>query len=489
MATENICLKRSPKPRRSCDSISILVVDDDTTCLAVVAALLKKFKYSVVTAKHPNDALCALRIKGGAFDLVVSDVNMPDMNGFQLQEAITHEFNLPVILMSVDSKEVVLSKANKSGAALFISKPVSPNDLKDLWQFAAMKKKANSNEKSKRKPQSERLECGDVNTKKKPKVIWNNALHYRFLEAIRSIGLERAVPKKILQVMDVPGLTRENVASHLQKYRMFLKRVSDASYKLEAGEDNEALIRPSYAPNYSLDGLTIPQFRFENFPVSYQTHPTSHISLASSSNSINRNSEITSALPSTHLVHHQSVNFDIDELLNHIDQTCYVEHLNEPLLLPPLPSSNLSSVQDPKQINGGIVDDSPFCSVYGSPASHVPQPFYLNPTHLHNNISSHQLINFQDQQQHECEYTESSSHLYDGTGMASSSHDQAGYQVQGTIDSVVFGTTSSQFSKAVESTTTTDLCSVQCDYNDAALESLLAFGLFGEDQIQTLEGL
>ena len=46
MASENICLKRSSKPRRSCDSISILVVDDDTTCLAVVAALLKKFKYS-----------------------------------------------------------------------------------------------------------------------------------------------------------------------------------------------------------------------------------------------------------------------------------------------------------------------------------------------------------------------------------------------------------------------------------------------------------
>lgn len=92
--------------------------------------------------------------------------------------------------MSVDSKEVVLSKVNKSGAALFISKPVSPNDLKDLWQFASLKKKANSNENSKRRPQNkERLECGDANTKK-PKVIWTNALHYRFLEAIRSIGLE-----------------------------------------------------------------------------------------------------------------------------------------------------------------------------------------------------------------------------------------------------------------------------------------------------------
>lgn len=54
-------------------------------------------KFPVVTAKHPNDALCTLRIKGDAFDLVVSDVHMPDMNGFELQEAIAHEFNLPVV--------------------------------------------------------------------------------------------------------------------------------------------------------------------------------------------------------------------------------------------------------------------------------------------------------------------------------------------------------------------------------------------------------
>lgn len=82
--------------------------------------------------------------------------------------------------MSVDSEEVVVSKGMKSGAALFISKPVSPNDLKNLWQFASMRKKTIE---GKRKP------AASPSTKK-PKVIWTNALHYRFLEAIRSIGLE-----------------------------------------------------------------------------------------------------------------------------------------------------------------------------------------------------------------------------------------------------------------------------------------------------------
>lgn len=37
-------------------------------------------------------------------------------------------------------------------------------------------------------------------------------------------GLKNAVPKTILQLMNVEGMTRENVASHLQKYRLHLKR-------------------------------------------------------------------------------------------------------------------------------------------------------------------------------------------------------------------------------------------------------------------------
>lgn len=52
---------------------------------------------SVMTAKHPKDALCALQIKGVSFDLVVTDVHMPDMSGFELQQKINNEFNLPVV--------------------------------------------------------------------------------------------------------------------------------------------------------------------------------------------------------------------------------------------------------------------------------------------------------------------------------------------------------------------------------------------------------
>ena len=51
------------------------------------------------------------------------------------------------------------------------------------------------------------------------RMVWTNALHKRFAKAVDTLGLHTAVPKAIMELMQVPGLTRENIASHLQKYR------------------------------------------------------------------------------------------------------------------------------------------------------------------------------------------------------------------------------------------------------------------------------
>ncbi|XP_042440546.1 two-component response regulator-like APRR2 isoform X2 [Zingiber officinale] len=61
---------------------------------------------------------------------------------------------------------------------------------------------------------------GGRNNRKKTKVDWTPELHRRFVQAVEQLGVEQAIPSKILQLMKVDGLTRHNVASHLQKYRM-----------------------------------------------------------------------------------------------------------------------------------------------------------------------------------------------------------------------------------------------------------------------------
>jgi len=78
---------------------------------------------------------------------------------------------------------------------------------------------------------SSQVEGGDHTQRlnKKPRLVWTPELHHRFMNAVQHLGVNNAVPKTILQLMNVQGMTRENVASHLQKYRLYLKRIAGLS--------------------------------------------------------------------------------------------------------------------------------------------------------------------------------------------------------------------------------------------------------------------
>ncbi|XP_031259538.1 two-component response regulator ARR2-like [Pistacia vera] len=217
-----------------------------------------------MTVKSPVDALATVRTRHDRIDLVLTDLHMPEMNGIELQRQIEEEFkHLPVIIMSSDDRESVILESLASGAVFYIVKPINPDDLKNVWQYAITSKKGKSlyiedigsiqfggslahedissassvnEERHVKKKDHKRkaikkgkdyMEGENSVAPKKAKVVWTNSLHNRFLQAIKLISLEKAVPKKILECMNVPGLTRENVASHLQKYRLFLKRVAE----------------------------------------------------------------------------------------------------------------------------------------------------------------------------------------------------------------------------------------------------------------------
>ncbi|XP_076960486.1 transcription factor PCL1-like [Bidens hawaiensis] len=72
-------------------------------------------------------------------------------------------------------------------------------------------------------------EADSARTSKRIRLVWTPQLHKRFVEVVAHLGVKNAVPKTIMQLMNVEGLTRENVASHLQKYRLYLKRMQGLS--------------------------------------------------------------------------------------------------------------------------------------------------------------------------------------------------------------------------------------------------------------------
>ncbi|KAL3334107.1 hypothetical protein AABB24_030729 [Solanum stoloniferum] len=83
--------------------------------------------------------------------------------------------------------------------------------------------------------------CGDDNSakmQKRPRLVWTPQLHKRFVDVVAHLGIKNAVPKTIMQLMNVEGLTRENVASHLQKYRLYLKRMQGLSNEGPSSSDH-----------------------------------------------------------------------------------------------------------------------------------------------------------------------------------------------------------------------------------------------------------
>nr|QSD99777.1 MYB family transcription factor [Melilotus albus] len=173
-------------------------------------------------------ALSLLRENKNGFDIVLSDLHMPDMDGFKLLEHIGLEMDLPVIMMSADDGKNVVMKGVTHGACDYLINPVRIDALKNIWQHVVRKRKniwkdlkqSGKSLKKRKDEEDEADERDDCSTSKKPRVVWSIELHQQFMAVVNQLGLDKVVPKKIMEMMNVPGLTRENVASHLQKYRL-----------------------------------------------------------------------------------------------------------------------------------------------------------------------------------------------------------------------------------------------------------------------------
>ncbi|CAH1446787.1 unnamed protein product [Lactuca virosa] len=83
-----------------------------------------------------------------------------------------------------------------------------------------------------------RADDSSARTSKRPRLVWTPQLHKRFVDVVAHLGVKNAVPKTIMQLMNVEGLTRENVASHLQKYRLYLKRMQGLSNEGPSSSDH-----------------------------------------------------------------------------------------------------------------------------------------------------------------------------------------------------------------------------------------------------------
>jgi two-component system chemotaxis response regulator CheY len=113
--------------------LRFLIVDDFSTMRRIVRNLLKESGYA--DADEAEDGVIALqKLRNSSFDFVVSDINMPNMNGFQLLAEIKKDDklkHLPVLMVTAEARKEDIVMAAQQGASGYIVKPFTKATLED----------------------------------------------------------------------------------------------------------------------------------------------------------------------------------------------------------------------------------------------------------------------------------------------------------------------------------------------------------------------
>ncbi|MBE5252819.1 MAG: chemotaxis response regulator CheY [Enterobacterales bacterium endosymbiont of Blomia tropicalis] len=114
-------------------NMRFLVVDDFNTMRRIVRNLLKELGFNnVEEAEDGVDALA--KLKAGGFDFVISDWNMPNMDGLQLLQTIRADAamgSLPVLMVTAEAKKENIIAAAQAGASGYVVKPFTAATLEE----------------------------------------------------------------------------------------------------------------------------------------------------------------------------------------------------------------------------------------------------------------------------------------------------------------------------------------------------------------------
>ena len=117
----------------SYSDLRYLVVDDFSTMRRIVRGLIKEMGGQFI--EEAEDGVNALQVlRANKIDFVVSDINMPNMNGFELLKAVKAEESLkhiPVLMVTAEARKEDIVLAAQTGAAGYIVKPFTKATLEE----------------------------------------------------------------------------------------------------------------------------------------------------------------------------------------------------------------------------------------------------------------------------------------------------------------------------------------------------------------------
>jgi len=214
---------------------SILVVDDDTAVRDVLVTLLKDVGYKVSDTGSPEEALRLVSER--SFDLVLSDILMPEMDGLTLLKKIHFRVpDLPVILLTAYPDLELSIEALKHGAHDFIIKPFNLE-----YVLHAVKKALNY--------------CEGVRLQKEYNKRLENTVVERTAELRQALQMIKAASKEIIERLTVAAEYRdEDTASHIRRISLYSRLMAE-----ELGMPQDFVENITYAsPMHDVGKIGIP---------------------------------------------------------------------------------------------------------------------------------------------------------------------------------------------------------------------------------------
>ena len=112
----------------------ILIVEDSSTMRSLLTSSLEALGADVKITEVANGFEALRQLPRGSFDLVVTDINMPDINGLELVSFVKGNDayrSIPMIIVSTEGSERDREKGIALGADAYLVKPFEPQDLRD----------------------------------------------------------------------------------------------------------------------------------------------------------------------------------------------------------------------------------------------------------------------------------------------------------------------------------------------------------------------
>jgi CheY-like chemotaxis protein len=114
-----------------------LVVDDSAVIVEIISHTLRKAGFEVASAANGDDGFAAFQL--GDFDIVLTDITMPECDGIEMTERIREVSpHVPIVMVSAANDESYMARARQAGATAYLLKPIDGISLRSTVEELVM---------------------------------------------------------------------------------------------------------------------------------------------------------------------------------------------------------------------------------------------------------------------------------------------------------------------------------------------------------------